>query len=213
MTLTIFDLTQVNVNCSLVGTVYAYTFSNKTGNTLFSSGILEVNTSMTTFVEGNFGQTSNGTIQFIVDSNTGNSKSSPLNVGGCISINGSITVNLETQPQQGTSNMQLISYNCSQQVNISSSQIQVIPNYNGSSCDTINSQTINQQGSLGVSITSTLGNKCNGGKNLGLIIGLAVGIPCAAIAVGAVIGYLRWRQNTELDRRLEKLGNQMRTNY
>ena len=116
-----------------------------------------------------------------------NNKSSPLNVGGCVSINGNISLNLETQPQQGTTNFQVISYNCSQQVNISSSQIQVIPNYNGSNCDTINSQTINQPNSLAVSLTSTLGNKCNGGKNLGLIIGLSVGIPCAVILLISVL--------------------------
>ena len=80
--------------------------------------------------------------------------------------------NLDTQPQQGATNLQFISYNCS----ISSSQIQVIPNYNGSNCDTINSQTINQPNSLAVSLTSTIGNKCNGGNNLGVIIGLSVGI-------------------------------------
>ena len=117
-----------------------------------------------------------------------NNKSSPLNVGGCVSINGDINLNLQTQPQQGTTNFQVISYNCSQQVNISSSQIQVNPNYNGSSCDTINSQTINQPGTLGVSLTSTLGNKCNGGNNLGLIIGISVGVPVAtAIAVAVVV--------------------------
>ena len=63
-------------------------------------------------------------------------------------------------------------------------EVQVIPNYNGSSCDTISSQAINQQGSLGISLTSTFGNKCNGGKNLGLIIGLSVGIPCGVGLIG-----------------------------
>ena len=116
-----------------------------------------------------------------------NNKSSPLNVGGCVSLNGNISLNLETQPQQGTTNFQVISYNCSQQVNISSSQIQVIPNYNASSCDTINSQAINQQDLLAVSLTSTLGNKCNGGNNLGLIIGLSVGIPLLILIILVVV--------------------------
>ena len=106
---------------------------------------------------------------------------------------------------------QLISYNCSQQVNISSSQIQVTPNYNNSECDTINSQTINQQGSLGVSLTSSIGNKCNGGKNLGVIIGLSVGIPCAAIAVGLVIAYALRKRNDSFDSKLRNLGNEMDT--
>ena len=114
---------------------------------------------------------------------------------GCVSLNGNISLNLETQPQQGTKNLQIISYNCSQQVNISSSQIQVIPNYNSSSCDTINSQPLNQQGSLGVSITSILGNKCNEGKNIGLIVGLAIGTPVlAAIVVTLLVAYFRKKQ-------------------
>ena len=139
-----------------------------------------------------------------------NNKSSPLNVGGCVSINGNISLNLETQPQQGTTNLQVISYNCSQQVNISSSQIQVIPNYNGSSCDTINSQTINQPNSLGVSITSTIGNKCNG-VNKGLVIGLSVGIPCGVLLVGGVmIGLIISRRKRNFAENLRNLDNEMK---
>ena len=138
-------------------------------------------------------------------------KSSPLNVGGCVSINGNISLNLETQPQQGTTNLQVISYNCSQQVNISSSQIQVIPNYNGSSCDTINSQTINQPGSLGVSLTSTLGIKCNGGNNLGLIIGLSVGIPCGLIVIlGGSLAAYHYSRKKEFNQSMNSLGNEMK---
>ena len=114
-------------------------------------------------------------------------------------MNGNISLNLQTQPQQGTTNFQVISYNCSQQVNISSQQIQVIPSYNGSECDTINSQAINQPGSLVVSLTSTIGNKCNSGNNLGLIIGLSVGIPSALIlAVSVVIFILKMKQNKQI---------------
>ena len=70
---------------------------------------------------------------------------------------------------------------------ISSSQIQVIPTYNGSSCDTINLQSINQPNSLGVSLTSTIGNKCSGGNNLGLIIGISVGIPVLTVIILAIV--------------------------
>ena len=64
------------------------------------------------------------------------------------------------------------------------------PNYNGSSCDTIHSQAINQPGTLGVSLTSTLGNKCNGGNNLGLIVGLSVGIPVFVILLLGIITFV-----------------------
>ena len=204
-----FDLRQGNVSCIFSKNEWIWRFTPKSGTvtntgelilsgntTTFIQGSLDnnanlnISSSSSIVVQGNFTQSSGGQIVFTFNpqqNNNINNKSAPLNVGGCVSINGNISLNLETQPQQGTTNFQVISYNCSQQVNISSSQIQVVPNYNGSSCDTINSQSINQQGSLGVSITSSLGNKCNGGKNLGLIIGLAVGIPIATIFFVSVI--------------------------
>ena len=202
----LFDLTQGNVSCIFFQNEWRWTFIPNNG-TLTNTGEIVVSGNTTTFVEGNFVNNANlnissgstvvvsgnfsqelgGQIVFTFNPQQNNNKSSPLNVGGCVSINGNISLNLQTQPQQGTTNFQVISYNCSQQVNISSSQIQVIPNYNASSCDTINSQTINQPGSLGLSITSTLGNKCNEGKNLGLVIGLSVGIPLATILILATI--------------------------
>ena len=174
----LFDLTQGNVSCvfSSQQNEWIWTFTPNTGTltnvgeivlsgntTIFVEGNLKNNASLNIssgsnfIVSGNFTQNSGGQIVFTFNPQQNNNKSSPLNVGGCISINGNITLNLQTQTQQGTTNFQLISYNCSQQVNISSSQIQVTPNYNGSSCDTINSQTINQPGTLGISMTSTLG--------------------------------------------------------
>ena len=163
---------------------------------------LNISTQSTVVIEGVFVQSSGGKTTFTFNPSSSNSSqtSVPIKVNGCVSINGNVSLNLETQPQQGTTNLQIISYNCSQQANISSSQIQVIPNYNGSSCDTINSQANNQPNSLGVSLTSTLGNKCNGGKNLGLIIGLAVGIPCGiALIVSISIVILKSKQNRELN--------------
>ena len=199
-------MTQGNVSCVFSQNEWRWTFTPNNG-TLTNTGEIVVIGNTTTLIQGNFEnnanfnisgnstvfisgnltQTPQGEIVFTFNPQQNNNKSSPLNVGGCVSINGNISLNLETQPQQGTTNLQVISYNCSQQVNISSSQIQVNANYNGSSCDTINSQSINQPNSLGISLTSTLGNKCNGGKNLGLIIGLAVGIPCGVILVTLIV--------------------------
>ena len=173
---------------------------------------LNITSGSTVIITGNFTQTSQGQVVFTFNPQENNNKSSPLNVGGCVSINGNISLNLETQPQQGTTNFQLISFNCSQQVNISSSQIQVVPNYNGSSCDTINSQTISQPNSLGISVTSILGNKCRGnGKNLGLIIGLAFGIPCgmATILAGSLFAY-RYYKKKEFNQNMDNLAIEMK---
>ena len=230
----LFDLTQGNVSCvfSQNGWRWTFTPNNGTfinngeiilsGNTTLVQGNFENNANLnissgSSFVIlGNLTQSSGGQIVFTFNpssSNSSSNNSSPLDVGGCVSINGNISLNLETQPQQGTTNLQLISYNCSQQVNISSSQIQVIPNYNGSSCDTIESQTINQQENLGIYLTSTIGNKCNGGKNLGLIIGLSVGIPCVLIVtVFVIISVLKMKQKTEIKAVQKGLGGKKMKN-
>ena len=223
----VFDLTQVNVSCTLFLNEWTWTFIPKNGTLINTGEIvlsgntttliegdlnnanLNISSESTVFIQGNFTQGSGNQIVFTF-SPFQNNKSSPLNVGGCVSINGNISLNLETQPQQGTTNLQVISYNCSQQVNISSSQIQVTPNYNGSSCDTINSQTINQQGNLGVSLTTIVGNKCSGGKNLGLIIGLAVGIPCIFLIIGGAVAFRKWQERKELSDRVERMGTEMK---
>jgi hypothetical protein len=136
---------------------------------------------------------------------TNNNKSSSLNVQGCVQINGTVSLNLQTQPQQGNSTFQIISYSCSQVANVTNSQIQIQPNYNGSNCDSINSQTINNQNSASVVLSSQLGNKC-GGTNKGLIIGLAVGIPIALILVVILlIAILKQRQNQTMKQAKDKI--------
>ena len=214
----LFDLTQGNVSCDFSQQGYwTWSFTPNSG-TLTNTGEILLSGNTTTFVvgnlknnaslnvssesviviEGNFTQSSGGQIVFTLGSSSqqqNNSNSAPLKVNGCVSVNGNISLNLETQPQQGTTNLQVISYNCSQQVSVLSSQIQVTPNYNGSSCDTINSQSINQPNSLGISLTSTIGNKCNGGKNIGLIVGLSIGIPIlAATVVTLLLVYFRKKE-------------------
>ena len=192
------EINNGNLSVSLNSVVFIQGNITNNGNASFSENSLTV-------IQGVFIQNSGGETTFTYNPSSSNSSkaSAPLVVGGCVSINGNISLNLQTQPQQGTTNLQIISYNCSQQVNISSSQIQVIPNYNGSSCDTINSQAINQPDSLGVSLTSTLGNKCNGGngKNLGVIIGLSVGIPCGlTLTTFIIISILRRKQGKQISK-------------
>ena len=230
----LIDLCQVNVSCIFDGKEWKWCLKSKTGSitntgeivisgnttsvvegNIVNNANLTISTNSSVIIVGNLTQNTGGQIVFTFDpqQQNNNNKSVALNVGGCVSLNGNISLNLETQPQQGTTNLQLISYNCSQQVNISSSQIGVIPNYNGSECDTINSQAINQQGSLGVSLTSILGNKCNGGngKNLGLIIGLAVGIPCGvALILGVSLALQRKSRKKKLDKVFSSLDNEMK---
>ena len=131
-------------------------------------------------VEGDLVESSDGVFVLVFNfdkKKRGASQTVAVNVTGYLHLNGTISLKLTSQPPQGSTTMTIISYNENQNANISSSQIQIVPNYNGSSCDTITSQVVNQQGSLGVAFTSILRNKCASGKNLGLMIDLSVGIP------------------------------------
>ena len=208
------DLSQVNVSCNFSGGYWTWSFTPKAGTLTVNSPNFEISTNSTVIVQGNLTQTPMGTIIVNYTNSSQNNKTVPLNVEGCVSLKGNITVNLQTQPQQGTSQVQIISYSCSQQANISSSQVQVVPNYNGSSCDTIDSKTLSHSNSFGVSLTSTLGNKCkSGGVSKGLLIGLSVAIPCVVILItAAIIGVLVHRRNVRLKRArkdLEKFKNKL----
>ena len=228
----LFDLTEGNVSCVFSQqqqdwmwkfTPYNGTITNNaeivlSGNTTtFVEGSFSNNANLnfssgsSFFVSGNFTQSTTGQIMFTFNPKQNNNNSSPLNVGGCVSINGNINLNLQTQPQQGTTNFQVISYNCTQQVNISSSQIQVIPNYNGSSCDTINSEASNSPGIIGVSLSSTLGNKCGGRISMALLLGLAIGIPCGVILiVGLSIGASIYNRKKTYAKKMRNLSNEMK---
>ena len=135
----LFDLTKGNVSCvfSSQQQVWRWIFTPNNG-TLTNNGEIVVSGNTTTLVEGNFNnngnftivgnssifisgnltQTSGGQIVFTFNpsSSQNNNKTSGLNVGGCVSINGNISLNLETQPQQGTTNLQVISYNQPQHI-------------------------------------------------------------------------------------------------
>ena len=69
---------------------------------------------------------------------------------------------MNERPQNGMTNISLINYNCSQQLNLNNNQFSVKSTYKQSSCDKIGSTLNNQQNSLSVSLSSTLGTNCNG---------------------------------------------------
>ena len=136
-------------------------------------------------VSGNYTDSSSSILSFGVQSNS----SAKMNVNGGAQVNGILELNLTVQPKQGVTVFILIDLGNSKKriqsltPNVNDSQIQVVPNYNGSECDTITSQIVNQPTGIGVTLTTTLGNKCGGGGGLplGAIIGIAVEIPCEVI--------------------------------
>ena len=164
------------VLCVQIGGQWRWLFYNSSSpnNTIFNDKQLVVENQL--FIQGNFSQTKNGEIIFFVSNNF--SSSSLLNVSGCVSLQGSIIVVLESQPDEGSSLLQIISYNCSTLVNQSNYQLQVQANYENISCHKLSYSQNNQQNSLSLSL-----NVKGCGNYKALIISLSVGIPVALILI------------------------------
>eukprot|EP01091_Cochliopodium_minus_P004626 TRINITY_DN1451_c1_g1_i6.p1 TRINITY_DN1451_c1_g1~~TRINITY_DN1451_c1_g1_i6.p1 ORF type:complete len:930 (-),score=162.17 TRINITY_DN1451_c1_g1_i6:271-3060(-) len=171
----VVDASLFNISCQLLEGRYSYIFASKNSTTINVETSLVVSNS-TTFFVGNLSQTTDSNIIFTV--NVNENKSGKLNVTGCVSINGTITLVLDAKPQQN-STYQIISYTCQQPVKLNDNQIEIIKNYKNSKCDKYNSNPSSTISTLSVSLSSADG--C--GKNLGLIIGLSVGIPIALISI------------------------------
>ena len=157
------DQSQFNISCTEVSGQWVYSFKNKFSNSFEITRDLILNTNDTTIIEGNFNQSSNTTIVIVVSFQ--NKNQYILDVSGCVSLNGEIDLQFDERPSSdGNYSLQLISYNCSQKINISDSQIKLTPNYKDSKCDSIKQQINNQQNSLSISISSTLNKNCKGKK-------------------------------------------------
>ena len=90
-----FDQTQFNISCSFIQGEWICIFKNKTSDTIYNNFTIILN-GTTNYIEGNFTQTSSGQIVFVISTNQ--NKSIGLNVSGCVSINGTIQIVLNTQP-------------------------------------------------------------------------------------------------------------------
>ena len=159
----------INSNAVIEGNM-----NNKGEMDLFSGSVV--------YIMGDFVQGPSSVLGFCLDGTffTKRTPAAPMTVEGSVSMQGNIIVTLQAQPKQGTTNLTLISLNSTQQATVSS-LITVVPMYNKSSCDTITYELLNQPGTLGFTMSTSIGNKC--GKNLGLIIGLAIGIPVGSAVV------------------------------
>eukprot|EP01091_Cochliopodium_minus_P011382 TRINITY_DN3200_c0_g1_i7.p1 TRINITY_DN3200_c0_g1~~TRINITY_DN3200_c0_g1_i7.p1 ORF type:complete len:674 (-),score=131.70 TRINITY_DN3200_c0_g1_i7:31-2052(-) len=166
----IVDISQFNISCVQSGNDWVYSFSNKNSNTTTISQTVTLNQT-SIIIQGNLNQTSNSTIVIVIN----NENKNGLNVTGCVSLNGNLSLILNERPQNGNISIQLVTYNCTQQLTFNQSQFSITPKYKNNKCDNIKSTLSNQQNTLSVSLSSTLGSNCK--TNIGLIIGLCVGIP------------------------------------
>ena len=152
----IVDPSLYNISCVQSGSNWYYSFTSKTSNQFIVTQAINLNES-NIIIEGNFSQTSDSTIFIVVSENN---RDGALNINGCVSINGSISLALVEQPNSGDSSFVILKYNCSDQLEISDSQVTLATNYQNSKCDKISSQLNNQQNSLSITISSKLNSNC-----------------------------------------------------
>ena len=196
------DQTLYNISCSLVDNnwIYVYRILN---STLFFENQSSIELNSTSLFVGNFSQPSNNTLVFVFSDTN---KNVTLVVSECVSLNGSLQILLNDRPNEGNSSFQLLSYNCSQSLNVSDSQIQVVSNYQNSECDKVNSYLNTQPNSLSISLSSSLDQNCKKKKNnLPIILGVVFGILGGSLIVFSAIYYKHWKVNREFDKQMEGL--------
>jgi hypothetical protein len=67
---------------------------------------------------------------------------------------------IDSRPDSGNSNYELITYSCNQTASVSNSQIKLNPTYDKNNCDNLSAQTVTTQSSISVSISTSVGSKC-----------------------------------------------------
>ena len=153
----VVDQSLFNIKCVSIGNEWSYSFENKSSSTVEFNNLITLNRT-NLVIEGNFNQSKDSTIVVVLDQD----RNSSIYSSGCVSLDGNIILVIENQPPNGTEVYQLFSYNCSQTLSVSDSQITLSTNYKDSKCDNIVSSLNNNPNSLSVSVSSTLRSNCKG---------------------------------------------------
>ena len=200
----VVDVTLYNISCVFSGDKWIYSFKSLVSNTTFVTQVVTLNGSV--LIDGNLNQTSDSTLVIILSNEN---KNGALNVTGCVTINGNISLILNQEISNGNETFALISYNCSENINISNSQVVVDANYENSKCDSIISQVNNNQNSLSVSISSIKGKNCGKKISSGVIIGIIFGVVGVGLVVVAIISVILYRRRREINKMISTVGNEM----
>ena len=142
-----------------MGNKWIYSFKSLNSDTVTLTNQVVLN-GTSTFIDGNLAQTSNSTIVIVA---TNNPDDSALKVSGCANFKGNFQIVLDQQPQDGNTSIILVSYNCTQQVGLSNSQVTISANYKDSNCDQIKSNVNDNPNTLSLSLSSSLNSKCKKG--------------------------------------------------
>eukprot|EP01091_Cochliopodium_minus_P013884 TRINITY_DN4585_c0_g4_i1.p1 TRINITY_DN4585_c0_g4~~TRINITY_DN4585_c0_g4_i1.p1 ORF type:complete len:572 (+),score=112.42 TRINITY_DN4585_c0_g4_i1:2-1717(+) len=200
----IVNQTLFNISCINDGSKWVYSFSDKFSDTFTVKESITLNQT-SIIIQGNFNQTADTTIIVVISPQN---KNSALNVTGCVSLNGNISLVLDEKPQSGIVNVSLISYNCTQKVNVTNNQFSVTPTYKNNQCDKVGSSINNQQNSLSVSISSSVNANCNG-ISTGVIIAIVLSIVGSSVLVVAFISFIMYRRRTLMEKQISIVGTEM----
>ena len=141
-----------NISCVFISNSWRYSFKNKNSDTVQVTTNVNVDQNALIFIEGNFNQQPSTTISINLTKKTKKKQSnadSLFTVNGCVNLNGEIDLVLNERPSSDqTIDLPLFSYNCTQNVQLTDSQVKVSTNYQDSKCDVTSKRINNQQNSL-----------------------------------------------------------------
>lgn len=161
----------------------------------------------TTYLIGNI--TILDTSIVVFDLSTFDTNSSFINITGSLILDGKIQINLNARPNKTVITLLLFNFTSSPN-SVKTSQIKVESKYANSKCDKTTYSVNNQPSSLSVSLHFDFNGNCR--ANLGLIIGLSVGIPLFLILLVLVTLFLIRIHNNRKAEEFANNGNQKNNN-
>ena len=166
----------LNVSCEFSKNKWSWVFKNSSSGDFFLSSNLTLSNQI--IFQSNLVVQSNASISFsFASNNNGSSPNTPLViVDGCVKLKGDLNILIDFKVKQ-EENFDLMRYNCSESALLKNDHVNVIYNEQQNPCLKSNSKvTLN-------TISATI-NSCE--KKIGLILGLAIGIPFALILIVVV---------------------------
>ena len=191
-----FDTNQVDVACVYNGFVWDWIFENKTGDSIYNTGNLNLENQVL-YIHGSFVQTSSASLTFTVDPNS--ETVSRLHLTQCFTLDGKVEVKISYPPPEGDSSYQIVTSYCSSQPNLKN-DIQITPSYNVQPCEWIRSNYKVSTKGITVSIGYDPQGNCNSGQVIGGIFGGFFGLAIIlALVIAVVLCCYRFRRMRRME--------------
>ena len=192
---------QINVSCEINQGKWNWIFKNSTSNDFFLSSNISLGAPVS--FDSNLVIETNASV-ILVFQNSQNSSSPAIEVNGCVSIEGDLNLLIDFKVEQDE-NFDLIKYNCQQNAVLKNDDsVKLIYNRDQNSC-------LTSKPKVTTNIISTTISSC-GKSNLGVIVGLSVGIPLLMVLIVATSLFIaRKKQKREVKAFKSNLkGNEMK---